>query len=49
MDLVDQNPIYVDEAKKILKDFSTMKDFYVDGLQTFVPKKEYDCIWIQWV
>jgi len=49
VDLVDQNPKYVEEAKNILKDCANMKDFYVDGLQTFTPQKKYDCIWIQWV
>jgi len=49
VDLVDQNAKYVDEAKNILKGCPNMKDFYVEGLQTFTPQKQYDCIWIQWV
>ena len=49
MDLVDQNPLYIEEAKKLLSEFSSMKEFYVGGLQSFEFQHKYDCIWIQWV
>jgi protein N-terminal methyltransferase len=49
VDLVEQNPVYVEEAKKIMKDVPNMKDYYAEGLQNFVPTKNYDCFWIQWV
>lgn len=47
--MVEQNPKYVEEAKKLLKDFPNMRDFYAEGLHTFTFKKKYDVIWIQWV
>jgi len=49
VDLIDQNPKYVEEAKNVLKDCPNMKDFYAEGLQTFQFKKQYDVIWVQWV
>lgn len=50
VDLVEQNPKFVDAAKEILKCEDKVGYFYVSGLQEFTPKKFfYDIIWCQWV
>ena len=49
VDLVDQNPLFIEEAKQLLGEFPSMKEYYVSGLQDFEFRHKYDCIWIQWV
>ena len=50
VDLVEQNPDFVDVARKQLSSYKNMRAFYAQGLQTFVPEAgAYDVIWIQWV
>lgn len=50
VDLVDQDPNFVEEAKKLLVSNPKVGDFYCCGLQDFVPEnKKYDLIWMQWV
>lgn len=50
MDLVEQNPKFIDAAKKFLNCENRVGEFYVCGLQDFTPKKNfYDVIWCQWV
>lgn len=47
MDLVEQNPAYVQKAKEELGD--KICEYYCSGLQNFEFQHKYDCIWIQWV
>lgn len=51
VDLVEQDPKYVAKAREeYCKDLPSMRDFIVEGLQSFAfPRGSYDCIWIQWV
>ncbi|CAD8192618.1 unnamed protein product [Paramecium octaurelia] len=47
VDLVEQNPIYVEKAKEELGD--KISEYYCAGLQSFEFQHKYDCIWVQWV
>lgn len=50
VDLVEQNPAFVAQARKLVGDSAAMGEFYTEGLQTFTPKAgTYDLIWVQWV
>lgn len=50
IDLVDQDPKFVEEARKTLGDNEKVGQFFCSGLQQFTPEVEkYDVIWIQWV
>lgn len=50
VDLVEQNPVYVDKAKEYCAGLKSMKEYYVQGLQDFqFARHGYDVIWIQWV
>ncbi len=49
MDLFDQNPLFIEQAKKNLKDLSNVRNYYVSGIQDFTFQEKYDCIWVQWV
>lgn len=50
VDLVEQNPLFLEEAKKSLKNCKKIGSYYPIGLQHFLPENEkYDVIWCQWV
>ncbi|CAH0556729.1 unnamed protein product [Brassicogethes aeneus] len=52
VDLVEQNPLFLDQAKKYLGTQLDLKigKYYAVGLQNFDPEPcKYDVIWIQWV
>jgi len=50
VDLVDQNPKFIEEAKVQLQAKDNIENFFVSGLQDFEPQpNRYDVIWIQWV
>ncbi|XP_046403296.1 N-terminal Xaa-Pro-Lys N-methyltransferase 1 [Ischnura elegans] len=50
VDLVEQNPHFLDEAKKSLGSCPRIGSYYPIGLQSFEPQFEkYDVIWCQWV
>ncbi|CAG7717109.1 unnamed protein product [Allacma fusca] len=50
VDLVDQDPKFIDRAKENLKDIAQVGELYCSGLQLFTPNpKTYDVIWCQWV
>lgn len=48
VDIMEQNPKYIEEAKKILKESKNVGEFYSKGMQEFVFEEKYDCVWIQW-
>eukprot|EP01029_Cantina_marsupialis_P023822 TRINITY_DN60013_c0_g2_i1.p1 TRINITY_DN60013_c0_g2~~TRINITY_DN60013_c0_g2_i1.p1 ORF type:complete len:257 (+),score=49.42 TRINITY_DN60013_c0_g2_i1:300-1070(+) len=48
VDIVEQSVRLCESAPKYVGS-DRLKDVFCEGLQTFVPTKEYDCIWIQWV
>lgn len=39
---------YLEKAKELLVG-KNVGEFYATGLDTFIPDKIYDCIWVQWV
>lgn len=51
IDLVEQNPKFLEVAKTCLKSYSTrIGNYYSIGLQNFdFTTKKYDVIWCQWV
>jgi len=50
VDLVEQNPLYVEKAKEYCAGLLSMRNYWAIGLQDFVFEREaYDVIWIQWV
>ncbi|CAH0388767.1 unnamed protein product [Bemisia tabaci] len=52
VDLVEQNPTFIEEAKKSLSSNPKVDQFICVGLQNFMPDLEgpkYDVVWIQWV
>lgn len=52
IDLVEQNPIFLEQAKEYLGPRISAKidNFYNIGLQDFQPESaKYDAIWCQWV
>ena len=50
VDLVEQDPKYVAKAREYCAGLASMRDFVVEGLQSFgFPRGSYDVIWIQWV
>ncbi|KAJ1520160.1 hypothetical protein ONE63_004376 [Megalurothrips usitatus] len=50
VDLVEQNPAFVEQARVSLADHERMGNFFCSGLQDFVPEPAaYDVIWCQWV
>lgn len=50
VDLVDQDPKFIEEAKNGLSEHPKVGQFYCSGLQEFKPEeKKYDVIWMQWV
>jgi len=50
VDLVDQDPKFVEEAKIQLAENKSMGQFFCSGLQEFRPEEgKYDVIWMQWV
>ncbi|CAL8143788.1 unnamed protein product [Orchesella dallaii] len=50
VDLVDQDPKFVDEAKTFLSNNAKVGELYCSGLQEFSPQAgKYDVIWMQWV
>ena len=50
VDLVEQNPAFVEQARDILQSQQNMGNFYCSGLQDFTPDSAaYDVIWCQWV
>lgn len=51
VDLVEQNPLFLEQAKKYLNSLDNkIGQYYLSGLQNFQPETEkYDVIWIQWV
>lgn len=52
VDMVEQNPIFLEKAKKFITATNTSKlgNLYPVGLQDFIPEKsKYDVIWCQWV
>ncbi|XP_071454674.1 N-terminal Xaa-Pro-Lys N-methyltransferase 1 isoform X2 [Hetaerina americana] len=50
VDLVEQNPLFLDEAKKSLESCPRIGSYYPIGLQSFEPESnKYDVIWCQWV
>eukprot|EP00357_Protocruzia_adherens_P004189 CAMPEP_0114985742 /NCGR_PEP_ID=MMETSP0216-20121206/8038_1 /TAXON_ID=223996 /ORGANISM="Protocruzia adherens, Strain Boccale" /LENGTH=286 /DNA_ID=CAMNT_0002348097 /DNA_START=234 /DNA_END=1094 /DNA_ORIENTATION=+ len=49
VDMVEQNPLYVEKAKTYI-DKPSIDRYFCAGLQDFTPDQGYyDCIWIQWV
>jgi len=48
VDIVENNPKYIEKAREILKG-KNVEDFFCCGLESFKPTKTYDLIWIQWV
>ncbi|XP_034231662.1 N-terminal Xaa-Pro-Lys N-methyltransferase 1-A [Thrips palmi] len=50
VDLVEQNPAFVNQARTSLESHKNMGNFYCAGLQDFTPEPAtYDVIWCQWV
>lgn len=50
VDLVDQDPKFIEKAKNLLQENNNVGELYCSGLQEFVPEKgKYDVIWMQWV
>ncbi|GAM17724.1 hypothetical protein SAMD00019534_008990, partial [Acytostelium subglobosum LB1] len=55
VDLLEQNPAFLDEAKVAFKDEKRVDNYFAMGLQDFKFQREdgtplqYDCVWIQWV
>lgn len=50
VDLVEQNPLYVDKARSYCGGQKSMRHYFTRGLQDFVfEPASYDVIWIQWV
>lgn len=51
VDLVDQDPKFIEQATKDLQDNPKVGRFFTSGLQQFCPEQElrYDVIWMQWV
>jgi protein N-terminal methyltransferase len=52
VDLIEQEPKYVEEARRLLPhaEYPKMREFIVAGLQDWKPVAgSYDCVWIQWV
>lgn len=50
VDLVEQDPAFVAQARTALEAHSHMGNFYCSGLQSFEPEADtYDVIWCQWV
>jgi len=50
VDLVEQDPAFITEAKRLLEPTNHKGQFFNTGLQNFTPEKEvYDVIWVQWV
>ncbi|EEB11812.1 conserved hypothetical protein [Pediculus humanus corporis] len=50
VDLVEQNPKFIEAAKKFLSFEKKIENFYTCGLQDFTPEANfYDVIWCQWV
>ncbi|KAK3908928.1 Alpha N-terminal protein methyltransferase 1 [Frankliniella fusca] len=50
VDLVEQNPAFVAQARAALESHDKMGNFYCSGLQDFEPTPNtYDVIWCQWV
>jgi len=48
-DLVEQNPIFVEQAKTYVPP-GRVQNFFCNGLQNFTPEvQRYDAIWSQWV
>ncbi|KAG8228398.1 hypothetical protein J437_LFUL003870 [Ladona fulva] len=50
IDLVEQNPNFLEEAKKSLSNCKKIGSYFPIGLQNFIPEAgKYDVIWCQWV
>lgn len=50
VDLVEQNPAYVERAREVLADSDSVRCFFAEGLQTFRPDSDrYSVVWVQWV
>lgn len=50
VDLVEQNPVFVEQARASLESHENMGTFFCAGLQDFTPEpSKYDVIWCQWV
>lgn len=50
VDLVEQNPAFLEEAKENLKNNPKLGQLFPVGLQNFSPEEgKYDVIWCQWV
>ncbi|XP_059487623.1 N-terminal Xaa-Pro-Lys N-methyltransferase 1 [Neocloeon triangulifer] len=49
VDLVEQNPAFLKEAKTYLGPSKHVGQMYCEGLQNFKPEESYDVIWCQWV
>lgn len=49
VDLVEQNPVYVEKAKEYCAECKNLANYWTIGLQDFqFEQGAYDCIWIQW-
>lgn len=50
VDMVEQNPDFLKEAKKYIGSCNKIGELFSEGLQNFTPKPQtYDLIWCQWV
>nr|CAD7577269.1 unnamed protein product [Timema californicum] len=50
VDLVEQNPVFLEHAKNYIGPCDKVGEFYNFGLQDFIPETaKYDVIWSQWV
>ncbi|XP_047357811.1 N-terminal Xaa-Pro-Lys N-methyltransferase 1 isoform X1 [Vespa velutina] len=50
VDLLEQNPKFIETAKTYLSTCISRVDFHCSALQNFYPKpQKYDVIWCQWV
>uniref|UniRef100_A0A6M2DM80 Alpha N-terminal protein methyltransferase 1 n=1 Tax=Xenopsylla cheopis TaxID=163159 RepID=A0A6M2DM80_XENCH len=50
VDMVEQNPNFLSEAKKYIGTCNKIGELFPEGLQDFTPKPfTYDLIWCQWV
>nr|CAD7410924.1 unnamed protein product [Timema cristinae] len=50
VDLVEQNPVFLEHAKNYIGPCDKVGEFYNFGLQDFIPDTaKYDVIWSQWV
>lgn len=49
VDILEQNPIFVDKAREYLSG-GRVKNFFAKGMQEFdFGENRYDLIWVQWV